>query len=306
MKIRMCVAVGSLMLLTLVGQAETGKAQTLDQMYPGLASSSLTYARVADLPADVLVRAGSLTITRSDLDKEIREVASQTDAEAGKYAFFILEQLANRKVFRLEAELELTRAKQDIKGKDEEALSKDYVEYLARDLKVSDADAQAFYTKNRDMFRDASFEQVQPHVRDFIIYERKQELVDQRIRTLGQRMPVEISAAFVKVQAAAVRETPVNKARSSGKPSLVVFSASSCCGKDRMRPIADDIRALFENQLTIIYIEARKQPLLAASCKVRSIPTILVFDKTGKEVVRHVGFLTQDDLKQMLSTVGVK
>ena len=46
-------------------------------VYPGLASNSLTYARLSDLPAGVLLKAEGLTLTDKDVAGEIAKAPQE-------------------------------------------------------------------------------------------------------------------------------------------------------------------------------------------------------------------------------------
>ena len=52
--------------------------------------------------------------------------------------------------------------------------------------------------------------------------------VREHTRTLGQRLTIEVSSAWADEQAPLVLDNPADKARRSGKPSLVVFTGP--CG----------------------------------------------------------------------------
>ncbi|MEE9371136.1 MAG: thioredoxin family protein, partial [Sedimentisphaerales bacterium] len=140
----------------------------------------------------------------------------------------------------------------------------------------------------------------------YVLQEKKQRLVTEHRRTLGQRVDIIVSAAWVKQQAALAKDNPLDKVRSNGKPTLVVFSAASCCGPDKMLPVLDSLKSKYAKTVNIMYLEARKEQILASRYNVYSIPTQIFFDKAGKEVFRHTGFFSKDQISKKLVEMGVK
>ena len=98
----------------------------------------------------------------------------------------------------------------------------------------------------------------------------------------------------------------LDKARTSGKPTLAVFSAKSCCGPDKMLPVIGTVRGKYNEKINIVYIEPRQEQILAARYGIRSIPSQVFFDGKGKEFYRHSGFFSEKDITDKLSEMGVK
>ena len=67
-------------------------------VYPGLASNSLTYARLGDLPSGVIFKTDGLMIQDTDIAGEIAKVPTEMQAQIKKNAFFVLENLATRQL----------------------------------------------------------------------------------------------------------------------------------------------------------------------------------------------------------------
>jgi thioredoxin 1 len=126
------------------------------------------------------------------------------------------------------------------------------------------------------------------------------------IETLGQRTPIEVSAAWVKEQAALAKDNLVDKARTSGRPSMVDFGASGCQPCELMAPILETLKKKHEGKANILFVHVREMQVLAARYGVQSIPVQVFFDKDGKEVFRHVGFFSQDEIEKKLAELGVK
>jgi thioredoxin 1 len=101
-------------------------------------------------------------------------------------------------------------------------------------------------------------------------------------------------------------DNPVDKARSSGRPSLVDFGSKGCKPCDMLAPILAELKKKHDGRANVIFINVRDEQILAARYGIESIPTQIFFDKDGKEVFRHVGFFPQDQIEKKLAEIGVK
>ena len=63
-----------------------GKSSRVCDVYPGLASNSLTYAKLSDLPAGVLLNAEGVTLTDKDVTGEIAKVPQEMQAQRQAFA----------------------------------------------------------------------------------------------------------------------------------------------------------------------------------------------------------------------------
>lgn len=288
--------------------AEAGKptateAKTVDQAYPGLASAALTHATLGELPKGVLLKAGDYTVAEEALQAEIAKAAEAKQEQLRNNALFLLEQRATR-------DLLLREAKQSA-GKTAEELTDNgmihaMMEKLTAGVKVTDADIATFYQKNRDSMGDSKLEAVKDAISEFLIQQKRQEIVAQHVRAIGQRTPITISATWVRTQAEAARNNPVDKARGSGKASLVDFGSQGCRPCDMLAPILEVVKKKYDGKANVLFISVREQQILASRYGIQSIPVQIFFDKDGKEVFRHTGFWPQEELEKKLAELGVK
>jgi thioredoxin 1 len=73
-----------------------------------------------------------------------------------------------------------------------------------------------------------------------------------------------------------------------------------------MAPIIEKLKKEYNGKADIIFIDVWKDPKQGQRFKISSIPTQIFFDKDGKEVWRHVGFLKEDAIVAKLKELGVK
>ena len=280
--------------------------KTVEQLYPNLAAGVLTYAKVSVLPEGMLLKSEGIEISSNDIDKSISGQPEQFQAELTKNAFFVLEQEATGKILKKVAAQKLSEKGKDVNSMDDNQLVRSFFEELTKDVKVTDKDIETFYKENESVFCGTPLDSVRKQIESYVLQDKKQRFVDQYIQTLGQKLEIVVSDLWTKQQAANAKDNPLDKVRASGKPTLAIFSAASCCGPDKMIPIRDALLKKYDTKINIVYIEPRKEQILAARYGIRSIPTQIFFDKAGKEVFRHTGFFSKDQISKKLVEMGVK
>jgi thioredoxin 1 len=84
------------------------------------------------------------------------------------------------------------------------------------------------------------------------------------------------------------KEVPVK-----GLVNLLDLGADSCLPCKMMAPILEKLEKVYRGKAAIIFIDVRKFPDQAKRFGIRAIPTQIFFDKKGKEVYRHEGFMSE-------------
>ncbi|MBU0641284.1 MAG: thioredoxin family protein [Planctomycetes bacterium] len=115
--------------------------------------------------------------------------------------------------------------------------------------------------------------------------------------------PVPTSQPAV-TQAAEKANSPAAEAK---LPRLVDLGAQSCKACKALAPILEALREEYKGRLDVEFIDVWKDPSAKVPYKIRVIPTQVLFDQEGKEVWRHEGFISKEDLKTLFAErVGVK
>lgn len=89
-------------------------------------------------------------------------------------------------------------------------------------------------------------------------------------------------------------------APSPGKPALYEFGAGYCVSCKEMAKIMDELTPLYSDQLEVRMVYADKAKDLFQQYKIMLIPTQVFFDASGKEVDRHIGALTKEEVIRKL------
>jgi thioredoxin 1 len=281
-------------------------AKTVEQLYPNLAAGILTYAKAGTLQDGVLLKTSDIQIAQSDIDAVIAKQPPQFQQELRQNAFFVLEQEATGKLLKKLAKESLSSQNKDVNSMDDNQLVNTFFEEITKDVNVADGDIEKFYKENESIFCGTPLEKVRGQIGSFVLQDKKQKSVDEYVKTVGQRIDIQVSDSWTKQQAEFAKDNPLDKARANGKVTLAVFSAKSCCGPDKMLPVINTIRAKYNDKANIVYIEPQKEQILSARYGIYTIPTQIFYDAKGKEFFRHSGFFSDTDIIAKLAEIGIK
>ena len=215
--------------------------------------------------------------------------------------FFLLEQEATQEFIKQDA-----KAMGISVDLPEGEMFQAYVNGLTKGLTVTEVEARAFYAGNKEMMGGMPFEQVKASIEPFLLQQKKQEIVDARIANLGKAPHVRINRDWVKQQADLALDNPVDKARMSGKPSMIEFGSTGCVPCDMMQPILEKLKKKYPEKLNVVFVHVGENQMLGARFGIRIIPVQVFYDAKGKEVFRHKGFYAEADVLKQLKKMGVE
>lgn len=295
-----CVFLFAILVLS-TGIAYGTQTPTVSEKYSGLASGMLGSARLEPLDEDVLLVGDGVRITRAELMKSVDQEEPKLRSQLEKNLFFVMEQEATRRVLVAEAE----KAGISNSGGDENQAIQKLFERKSAMVSVSEDELQTFYRENREMIGNVPFDQVKDNIRQYLLQSRRHEAVNSYIAGLSNTFHLRVDQLWVETQSRLELDNPVDKARRSGRPTLVEFGAAGCGPCDMMQPIVDNLRKNYSDRLNVVFVPVREEQVLAARYGIRSIPVQAFFDATGGEVFRHVGFFPEAEILKQLSRMGV-
>lgn len=275
---------------------------TVDTRFPGLASGILKSARVTDLPAAVLLKTDGIEINVVELDRMLQQAQPELRPQLEKNRFYLLEQEAARRVIVREA-----RATPGMPANlsDTEAVQRLFNQ-VAGKATVSEAEVRAFYDANKQLVGGEPYNVVADTIRHVLLDNKKEAAIQDYISALEKRLTMQVNGEWVKSQYATARDNPVDRARTSGKPSLIEFGATGCVPCDMMQPILDKLRKTHADRLNVVFVHVGQEKVLAARFGIRSIPVQVFYDPNGNEVFRHEGFFAEAEVNKILAKIGVK
>jgi thioredoxin 1 len=90
-----------------------------------------------------------------------------------------------------------------------------------------------------------------------------------------------------------------------GMVTMVDLGAKSCVPCKMMAPILTKLEKEYKGRAAIVFIDVRDAPDQAGRFGIRVIPTQIFYDKQGKEVLRHSGFMGEETIVTQLKRMGV-
>ena len=109
------------------------------------------------------------------------------------------------------------------------------------------------------------------------------------------------SLTLSAAQAAETKEIPAK-----GMVTMVDLGAKKCVPCKMMAPIMEKVEKDYQGRALIHFYDVWEDREPAARFGIRGIPTQIFFDKDAKEIYRHVGFMSEEDIVSQLAKMGVK
>jgi thiol-disulfide isomerase/thioredoxin len=89
-------------------------------------------------------------------------------------------------------------------------------------------------------------------------------------------------------------------AQATGKPALYEFGAGYCASCKDMEKIMAELKTTHSDQVELRLVYVDKEKPLFDQYKIMLIPTQVFLDTQGKEVDRHIGPLTKEEVLKKL------
>jgi thioredoxin len=106
-------------------------------------------------------------------------------------------------------------------------------------------------------------------------------------------------------------ETPVTESHEAvnvpvkGMATMVDLGANECIPCKMMVPVMEKVEKKYKGKAAVVFIDVWKNREPARRFGIRAIPTQIFFDKQGKEVHRHEGFLSEAEIDRVFKNMGV-
>ncbi|MBU0464008.1 MAG: thioredoxin family protein [Proteobacteria bacterium] len=277
-------------------------ASTVSDTYPLIFDRFLKSAELVDMTGDSILKTGTgIAIAGKPLEKSLDRYDPKLRKQLKENLIFLLEQEIITKILAHEVQKN-GFSKEDTKLEDQISA---YLSSAVKEAEVLDSEAKAFYDGNKEMVGGVPFEQVKDNIKSFLLKKKRQDAVETHIAGLAEHHKIQINREWMDTQYAIMKKNPVDNARSSGKVTMVEFGATGCIPCDMMQPILDSLKKKFPDVLNIEFVHVREEQILAGRFGIQSIPVQVFFDKTGREVFRHIGFFAEKEVLKQLDKMGV-
>lgn len=90
-----------------------------------------------------------------------------------------------------------------------------------------------------------------------------------------------------------------------GMVNMIDVGAGSCIPCKMMAPILEELKKEYEGRAVIQFVDTRFDRSAIEKYRLKGIPTQVFYDKEGREVFRHLGFMDKAAIVQALKKLGV-
>ena len=111
--------------------------------------------------------------------------------------------------------------------------------------------------------------------------------------------------AGASVAGAEDKREPLPQVPTEGMVTMVDLGAHKCIPCKMMAPLLKKLKKEYEAKASIIFIDVWQHREQAQKHAIRTIPTQIFFDKKGKEIYRHEGFMSEEAIIGQLAEMGV-
>jgi len=91
-----------------------------------------------------------------------------------------------------------------------------------------------------------------------------------------------------------------------GMVTMIDLGAKKCIPCKMMAPIMEKMEKVYQGKAAIVFIDVWEKREQAGRFGISVIPTQVFFDPEGKEVYRHVGFMSEEAIVAQLKKMGVE
>lgn len=105
-----------------------------------------------------------------------------------------------------------------------------------------------------------------------------------------------VVAAAAAPDAAQPGDDAVRAALARGKPVVAEFGSVSCVGCREMKPVLAELQRTHGEKLTVVDIDVLKERQYLARYRIQLMPTQVFFDAQGREIGRHMGTISGDEI----------
>lgn len=100
--------------------------------------------------------------------------------------------------------------------------------------------------------------------------------------------------------------TPAVSEQTNTLPRLLDLGAGKCIPCKMMAPVLEELQKDYSGKLEVEFIDVWKNPDAAKQYGIEIIPTQIFYGAGGKELFRHVGFFSKNDILAKWKELGME
>lgn len=89
-------------------------------------------------------------------------------------------------------------------------------------------------------------------------------------------------------------------------PKLIDLGAGKCIPCKMMAPILEKLKKEYADKFVVEFIDVWENPDEAKKYNIQVIPTQIFYDENGKELFRHIGFFSEEEILKKWQELGYK
>ena len=124
---------------------------------------------------------------------------------------------------------------------------------------------------------------------------------------LAVALTIILWVGYAAVYAAPAEKTARANAPPAAKPlpRLVDVGADKCIPCKMMAPVLEELKSEYAGSLEVLFVDVWKNPEESSKYGIRMIPTQIFYDSSGKELYRHMGFMSREDILKKLGELNI-
>lgn len=88
-------------------------------------------------------------------------------------------------------------------------------------------------------------------------------------------------------------------------PLLIDIGAKQCIPCKMMAPILDELKREYAGVLDVQFIDVWENPTAGQKYRIHAIPTQIFYDASGRELYRHMGFMSKEQILNAFKKLGI-
>ena len=89
-------------------------------------------------------------------------------------------------------------------------------------------------------------------------------------------------------------------------PKLIDFGADKCVPCKMMKPILDELGQSYKEKFEVVFVDVWKNQEEAGKYGINLIPTQIFYNADGKELFRHEGFYSKEEILAKWKEFGIE
>lgn len=138
----------------------------------------------------------------------------------------------------------------------------------------------------------------------------KEQRMKQRTRTKYMIFAIPVFAFIMLIVFSTVygqtKEGKQQTAPTKSLPLLIDIGAKQCIPCKMMAPILEDLQKNYSDSVKVEFIDVWENRSAAQKYGIRAIPTQIFYNASGKELYRHMGFMSKEQIIGVFRELGIE